>query len=228
MILVLNCMMEKNLATSFDKAILRPIEKSGKKAEFVRVTGPEKLPDPSLYSHVILSGSEASAINDMPWDNPLQEVIKQCVTLKKPFLGICYGHQFLAGTLADRKQVVKAVTPEFGWTNIHLLSNPLFEGLPQNHISMVSHFDMVQQLPAEFNIIASSRLCNIHAYQYRDLPIWGLQFHPEYNADEAKEIFDALHEEEPNFPSLYDASLLPMVNFAQNERILLNFLTIHG
>lgn len=225
MIMVLNGMKDKKLAASFERAVLRPIEKSGQQAECIQVTGSEKLPDPANYSHVILSGSEASTLDDNPWDAPLAEVIHQCVNLSKPFLGICYGHQFLARTLAGKSHVAKAETPEFGWTKIMLQENPLFKGLAKEYYCMVCHYDMVKTLPTDFKQIGASAQCPIHAFQYGDLPIWGVQFHPECNAAEAQEIFAALKEEEPQFATWYEATDAGKANDLDNERLFLNFLS---
>jgi GMP synthase (glutamine-hydrolysing) len=54
---------------------------------------------------------------------------------------------------------------------------------------MVSHFDEACGLPADFRVLASSPDCAVHAFQYRDLPVWGLQFHPEYGAQDGLEIW---------------------------------------
>ena len=75
MVLVLNCMKSDKLAESFDRAILRPLEKIGKTAEFLRVPKVEILPGPSEYSHVLISGSEASVMDDNAWDARLQTII---------------------------------------------------------------------------------------------------------------------------------------------------------
>jgi GMP synthase (glutamine-hydrolysing) len=88
--------------------------------------------------------------------------------------------------------VRRAAKPEFGFIDLGLAPNPLFQGLGKPLV-MVSHYDEVCDLPKEFKVLASSPGCAVHAFQYRDLPVWGVQFHPEYNAEEGfliwKEVF---------------------------------------
>ena len=226
MIAVLDCMKDDALAASFDRAISRPIKKAGLKATFFRLPKKDKKPDLSQYSpytHMIISGSEASVTEDNRWDSLLTDIIGQWVKEGKPLLGICYGHQFLARALVGRQSVRKSETPEFGWLEIPLLENPLFAGLT-DPVFMVSHYDEVCCLNDDFKVLASSPRCGIHAFQYKDLPVWGVQFHPEYNMEEAVEIFDLVKKDDPKLPGYYFDTVRERFQPAENERIFLNFL----
>jgi GMP synthase (glutamine-hydrolysing) len=143
----------------------------------------------------------------------------------KPVLGICYGHQFLAKVLAGPGHVRRAATPEFGFLDLRLGSNPLFQGLSESLV-MASHFDEVCDLPREFRILAASPDCAVHAFQYRDLPVWGVQFHPEYGAEEGdriwREVFSATPERIPPAPAdpdRMDANYLIFKNFTSAGRV---------
>ena len=120
MILVLDCMKDDILAQSFDSAISRPLGKAGKKADFLRVPGAGEIPDLAKYSHFIISGSEASVIDDNPWEGLLREISLNIIDMKKPLLAICYGHQFLVRALLGKQSVRRTATPEFGWVDITL------------------------------------------------------------------------------------------------------------
>ena len=228
MVLVLNCMKSDKLAESFDRAILRPLDKIGKTAEFLRVPKVEILPGPSEYSHVLISGSEASVMDDNAWDARLQTIILETMERRIPLLGICYGHQFIARSIGGKQCVKRARPPEFGWAKIGLKANPLFKGI-EDPVSMVSHYDAVHNLPGGFKIIASTRACNVHGFQFKDLPVWGVQFHPEYNEEEANEIFDLLEKEDPPFRKHYvdevDEAFGDESQIKQNEQILVNFFS---
>lgn len=225
MILVLDCMKDDILAQSFDKAILRPLEKAGEKADFLRVPHAREIPDLSHYSHFIISGSEASVVNDNPWEGLLKKIIVDIINKKKPLLGICYGHQFLVRALLGKPFTRRTHTPEFGWLDIAIKANPLFAGITGS-VFMVSHYDEVFDLTGDFNIIASTDRCAVHAFQYKDLPVWGIQFHPEYNIDEANEIFDLIKKRDPLFSTYFFNDLLARWQSGQNERIFHNFLAI--
>lgn len=225
MVLVLNCMKSGKLAESFDRAVLRPLDKIGKTADFVWVPKVDKLPDPSGYSHVLISGSEASVVENNPWDPMLQTIVLKTMEQRIPLLGICYGHQFIARSIGGKQCVKRSETPEFGWAEINLNGNPLFEGITAP-VSMVSHYDAVHDLPGGFKIIASTPGCDVHGFQFKDLPVWGTQFHPEYNVEEAKEIFDLLEEKDPPFRTYYSDKAFPDESqLKQNEQVLVNFFS---
>jgi len=225
MILVLNGMKDDILARSFDRAISRPLGQAGKKADFLRALQARELPDLSRYSHFIISGSEASVLDDNPWEGWLKEILDKIIHRKKPLLAICYGHQFLVRALLGKQYTRRTRTPEFGWIDIALAKNPLFDGITAS-VFMVSHYDEVFDLTDDFKIIATSPGCAVHAYQYKGLPVWGLQFHPEYNVEEADEIFDLIKKRDPLFATYFFNDLQGELQMEQNERIFLNFLAI--
>lgn len=230
-VLILNCMQDDGLGDSFNRAITRPISQNGMTVNYLRMSRMDSFEMPHIdeYSHFIISGSEASTTDDNPWDKPLIEIIQQINRLKKPLLGICYGHQFLARALAGKGYTRQSPTPEFGWTEIKLSEScPLFEGISNpgsGFISMVSHYDEAFNLPADFHILATSSRCSIHAFQYRDLPVYGLQFHPEYHIEEADEIFNRKKTDPKFLNAFIDRREEAKMNLIQNQEILLNFLT---
>jgi GMP synthase (glutamine-hydrolysing) len=189
MILVVNCFFEDSLAQGFDQAVAGHLAPTGVPARFLRWSELPQLGDPSPYTHLIISGSVASATEVQPWDQNLGRLVKNFVDGRRPVLGICYGHQFLAKVLAGPDHVRRAAEPEFGFLDIALPSNPLFRGLTEP-LLMCSHEDEACDLPAEFHVLASSPGCAVHAFQYRDLPVWGIQFHPEYDAAAGDRIWN--------------------------------------
>ena len=191
MILVVNCFNEESFAADFDRAVAGHLLEAGQPCRCLRVAGIEALEDVTLFSHLIISGSVASATIDQPWDGALAALVHRFVAAGKPVLGICYGHQFLAKVLAGPAHVRKAAKEEFGFLRFQLAPTPLFEGLPET-LAMVSHFDEVFDLPGEFRVLASSEDCAVHAFQYRDLPVWGVQFHPEYGAEDGDRIWQTV------------------------------------
>lgn len=188
MILVVNCLVEASFVADFNRVVSRDLEALGHRCRCLPVAElpmAEALED---HTHLILSGSEASTTEEQPWDRDLATLVHRFIAAGKPVLGICYGHQFLAKTLAGPGHVRRARKPEFGWLKPRLGASPLFQDLAEPEF-MACHYDEAFDLPAEFRVLASSEDCAIHAFQYRDLPVWGVQFHPEYGPEEADPIF---------------------------------------
>ena len=160
MILVVNCFYEDSLAANFDQAVAGHLAGTGRPSRFLRWNQLEDLGDPAAYTHLIISGSVASATEDQPWDQPLGDLVRQFVAWRRPVLGICYGHQFLARILAGRDHVRRAAAPEFGFVDLDLPPNPLFRGLAKP-LLMVSHNDEAFDLPGEFSVLASGPACGV-------------------------------------------------------------------
>jgi GMP synthase (glutamine-hydrolysing) len=98
--------------------------------------------------------------------------------LKKPLLGICYGHQMIAYVWGGK--VEKGGSAEYGMGEITVdEEDALFMGLPKKFRAWVSHFDEVKQLPPAFVVLAHSETCKIEAMKHSSLPIFSVQFHPE-------------------------------------------------
>jgi GMP synthase (glutamine-hydrolysing) len=157
----------------------------------VRRAPHEDLPkSPETFDKIIVSGSKTSAMEDAVWIEGLVQFIKRAIDLKKPFLGVCYGHQVLNRALGGKELVRKASEPEFGWTQIRQLDepSPLFRNIANSFYSFSAHYDEVSQLPSGMRKLASSEACDIQACQLEKLPIFGIQFHPEKNLSEALRI----------------------------------------
>ena len=189
MILVVNCFNEEAFAVDFDRVVFGHFQRDGHPCQSIRAVQIPERTDLAGFSHLVISGSVASATEEQPWDRDLAGLVRQFVANRKPVLGICYGHQFLAKVLAGPRHVRRAAQCEFGFLPLRLAPNPLFQGLGEALV-MASHFDEACDLPGEFKVLAASPDCAVHAFQYRDLPVWGVQFHPEYGAEEGATIWN--------------------------------------
>lgn len=189
MILVVDCFYEDGFAADFDRVVRAQLDRTGRPSRFVRWNELPELGDPAAITHLVISGSVASATEEQPWDQALGDLVRHCVDTGKPVLGICYGHQFLAKVLAGPGHVRQAARPEFGFLELELAPNALFRGL-RAPLVMASHFDEACNLPGDFKVLAASPDCAVHAFQYRNLPVWGVQFHPEYSVEDGMRIWN--------------------------------------
>lgn len=103
--------------------------------------------------------------------------------LNIPILGICYGCQLLAHHLGGK--VVPAGEDnarEYGKTTTFYDNTCLlFEGLPEEGVSWMSHGDYMEKVPEGFRLTAHSEKCPNVAICDEDRGFYGVQFHPEVN-----------------------------------------------
>ena len=100
-----------------------------------------------------------------------------------PILGICYGCQLMAHTLGG--QVTEAQDDsarEYGKTETYYNNAcKIFENLPAQGISWMSHGDYMAKVPEGFSLVAHSDNCPNVAIADEKRGFDGVQFHPEVN-----------------------------------------------
>lgn len=99
---------------------------------------------------------------------------------KLPLFGVCLGHQSIAQAFGAR--VVRAKRLMHGKTSpvVHDATG-LFSGLPQPLVATRYHSLLVEpySVPSELQITARTEEGEIMAISHKELPIVGVQFHPE-------------------------------------------------
>ena len=133
-------------------------------------------------SGLIITGSPESVTSRASWIVEAEQAVATLARAGMPTLGICFGHQLLAQALGG--QVEKNPRGrEIGSVALELLgADPLFEGVPTPLVANMSHRDSATRLPDGAELLARSEL-EPHA-AVRFLPrTWGVQFHPEFDAD---------------------------------------------
>jgi GMP synthase-like glutamine amidotransferase len=145
-----------------------------------------QFPDIQDFTHIILTGSEASILHREKWALNEIGLVKEAAERGVALLGSCYGHQLLAVALAGPRHVQRCAHPEIGWISISVNSADGFLGDERSAYCFSSHLDEVTGLPEEFIVFASSDSCRVQAFRLKNQPIWGLQIHPEMNINEAQ------------------------------------------
>ena len=107
------------------------------------------------------------------------EVIEQ-LGADYPILGVCLGHQSIGQAYGG--QVVAAPTLMHGKTSaIHHTGAGVFTGLPEPFIATRYHSLVVEPatLPDVLEVTATTDDGVIMGFRHRELPVEGVQFHPE-------------------------------------------------
>ncbi len=97
-----------------------------------------------------------------------------------PILGVCLGHQAIGAAFGGT--VVRSVSLMHGKTSpIHHNDKELYAGLPNPFPATRYHSLVVERssLPECLEVTAWVENGEIMGMRHRELPIWGVQFHPE-------------------------------------------------
>lgn len=107
-----------------------------------------------------------------------------------PILGICLGHQLIAKAYGGEVQT--SDTESYAQVKININNDEnLFEGLAPEMDVWSSHKDEVKTIPEEFDILASSSLCDVESFKHKDKEVYGIQFHPEvHHTPKGSTIFE--------------------------------------
>ncbi len=107
-------------------------------------------------------------------------LVRACAAARTPLLGVCLGHQAIGvafGATVDRApELLHGKTSSVFHTNIGVL-----QGLPDPFTATRYHSLTIlpETLPPMLEVTARTRSGVIMGVQHTDLPIYGVQFHPE-------------------------------------------------
>lgn len=144
------------------------------------------IPDLSPYAALLAFGGPANVWEEdrFPWLIAEKAAIQHFVgELRRPFLGICLGHQLLAETFGGKVGPMQRA--EAGFSRVRLTqagrSDPLFHDLAEPLATMQWHGAEVTTLPAHAVTLAENDACPVQAFRLNERA-YGLQFHVEVKA----------------------------------------------
>lgn len=147
----------------------------------------EEIPDLGGYDALWVMGGPMDVweTDSHPWLVAEKEAIRHWVAdLKKPFLGICLGHQLLADALGGRCAPLSP--PEIGILDVELnkagRADPIFSGMTSHQKCLQWHGVEVKEPPDGAVILASSPACRVQAMRVGD-QAWSMQYHVEVEDD---------------------------------------------
>ncbi|MDD4238947.1 MAG: glutamine amidotransferase [Desulfotomaculaceae bacterium] len=145
----------------------------------------ETLPDLFDVSAIIITGSHSMLTEYDQWIVHFSQWLRDIVHNSIPVLGICYGHQLLAQALGGHVDY-HPKGKEIGTVSIELTADgekdTLLGVLPQTFLGHVAHAQTVITLPVNARLLAKNHFDKHHAFSINK-NMWGVQFHPEFNAD---------------------------------------------
>ncbi len=120
-------------------------------------------------------------VEEHPWLVAEKRAIRHWVRdLKRPFLGLCLGHQLLADALGGTCGPQRP--PEIGMLDIELtadgVADPIFAGMPRKQKCLQWHSVRVAQAPEDAVVLAASPVCSIQAMRV-GRHAWSMQYHVE-------------------------------------------------
>ncbi len=161
-------------------------EKRGHEVHQTYICKKEKLPSIDSLDWLLVMGGSQHVWEEeaYPWLVQEKAFIRKVLERGKPTLGICFGAQLIAEVLGAG--VFPNSQKEIGWHEVQLTSEGkksfLFRNIPDRFTTFHWHSDHFS-LPQECIRLASSKPTLNQAFIYKDDPVAGLQFHPEYTRE---------------------------------------------
>ena len=110
------------------------------------------------------------------------DMVAACAEAKKPLLGVCLGHQTIGQHFGGK--VVRGGLMHGKTSPVSHDGSGLFTGLPSPFTATRYHSLIVEDTPDSLVVNATSDDGHVMGFRHRELPIHGVQFHPESIATE--------------------------------------------
>ncbi len=204
------------LDNALDHDFYRPVEHwqrlAGFEPDSVHLPAGGRLPEPGRHSHVIISGSEDSITVRPDWAEQEADWVAKAIERGTRVLGSCWGHQLLTVALVGPQSVRHSAKPEFGWLEIEVVDPD--DILPKGSWgTFCSHFDeVVPDCHPDLKILAKTADCQVHAFRFGDLPVWGIQAHPEIDMQTGRQFLSGACELWPEHSQQFESGLAGPVN----------------
>ena len=110
------------------------------------------------------------------------DLVAACAEAHKPLLGVCLGHQAIGQHFGG--EVVRGGLMHGKTCPVEHDGTGLFEGLPSPFTATRYHSLIVKDVPEDLVVNATASDASVMGFRHRELPIHGVQFHPESIATE--------------------------------------------
>jgi GMP synthase-like glutamine amidotransferase len=185
-------------------------EHPGRLRDFLRADGiqwtavqldeDEPIPPLENYDALWVMGGPMDVwdVDEHPWLVQEKQAIRHWVReMKRPFLGLCLGHQLLADALGGTCGPQRP--PEIGVFTVDLTTegraDPIFRRMAHRQVVLQWHSVRVAQPPDNAVVLASSPDCRVQAMRVGPRA-WSMQYHVEVEEDTVRNwgAIDAYHQ----------------------------------
>lgn len=132
------------------------------------------------------SGEYNVSQRNQPGLDALLELLREVSAIGHPTFAACYGYQCLVeafgGEIIYDPERTEVGTYELALTEAGQ-RDPLMSSLPRRFDAQQGHKDRATRLPEGFENLAVSERSPMQALRVPGQPVWGVQFHPELDAD---------------------------------------------
>lgn len=157
----------------------------------IRVFEGEMPPPAAAVDGVLITGSPAGVYDGLPWIEPLKDYIRQAAALRRPQVGICFGHQVMAESFGGRVE-----KSDKGWgVGVHDYAVETREAWMAPSAARiacaVSHQDQVVERPPSARRVGGSEFCENGILTYDHAPAISFQMHPEFEPEFGRGLLNA-------------------------------------
>ncbi|KQM79236.1 para-aminobenzoate synthase [Sphingomonas sp. Leaf22] len=110
------------------------------------------------------------------------DLVAACAEARRPLLGVCLGHQAIGQHFGGK--VVRGGLMHGKTCPVEHDGTGVFEGLPSPFTATRYHSLIVTEIPDCLAVNATASDASVMGLRHRELPIHGVQFHPESIATE--------------------------------------------
>lgn len=173
--------------------LLQPL-RSNWSFEVVSVKDGELPANPHVFDGYVITGSPASVNDDgLPWLERLFSFIRELDAVRRPLVGLCFGHQAVAralgGQVARHAEGWGLGTAPTHWTQLGPWMTP---GKAVTTL-MAAHNEQVTQMPRGAVCMGGNDFCAIGSMLIGQ-HTWTTQFHPEMPLEFIQALLDHLAE----------------------------------
>lgn len=157
----------------------------------------EALPEITSVSGAVITGSSSMVTDRAEWSERTAEWLLRAMKVELPILGICYGHQLLAqalGGVVDYNPLGRHIGTVDVTLRDEARGDALFGAFHETMHLPVSHRQSVVKLPEGAVLLASAALDPHHAFRVGQCA-WGVQFHPEFDANVVRGYIETRRDE---------------------------------